>query len=92
MIEELLNSREESFFDWDNQLNSLMSKIKDNSNLCLMISAPFGWGKSSFTNILINELKSDKKKGWLKIYLLEDVWKYELFESHEIISIVKRLF
>ena len=89
MQEKLLNSREESFFDWDSQLDGLKERLRNNECKCVLISAPFGWGKSSFTNILRNELLEENKKKKFKekpwdVGIIE-TWRYELLNPENVV-------
>jgi len=89
MQEKLINSREESFFDWNSQIDSLKERLRNNECRCVLVSAPFGWGKSSFTNILRNELleenkrKKFKEKPW-DISIIE-TWRYELLNPENVV-------
>lgn len=80
----LLKRREESFYDWGNQLDSVKSKLRIDTDAAILVSAPFGGGKSSFTNILMNELKEKNSDDWL-ISIVE-IWRYELLGPDTIIQ------
>lgn len=85
--EKLLNSREESFYEWGVLIDGLKLKLTNNESSCVLISAPFGWGKSSFTNIVAQELKEENIKNELKwlSYSIE-AWKYELLDSATVVE------
>ncbi len=85
--EKLLNSRDESFYDWNSSLDGLKEKLKNDETNTILVSAPFGCGKSSFTNILINELKDEEKDSNIKwdINIIE-TWKYELLDSDSVVT------
>lgn len=85
--EKLLNSREESFYEWGGLIDGLRLKLTNNESSCVLISAPFGWGKSSFTNIVAQELKEENNKNELKwlSYTIE-AWKYELLDSATVVE------
>ncbi|MBI9039564.1 MAG: hypothetical protein JEY97_15655 [Bacteroidales bacterium] len=87
--EKLLEKREDSFYDWSLLLDKINKKIQSNECSCILVSAPFGWGKSSFTNIVKNELKKRRnplndKKEW-EICVI-NTWKYELLEQGDVVS------
>lgn len=85
--EKLLQHRDESFYEWGPALDGLKQKLYNDEGNTFLVSAPFGWGKSSFTNILQNELENESNAEKVKWDInIIHTWKYELLDSGSVVS------